>query len=64
MNCLDFDAAIAGIVADVRARKIQRMAAKYFPPRRKKRKPRFCVTTTLQLCPRQRESKKFSDFNS
>jgi hypothetical protein len=56
MNCLDFDSEIAALVAAVRERKICRMKARHFPSR-KKRKPRFCVTTTLQLCPRQRAKK-------
>jgi hypothetical protein len=56
MDCLGFDREIAELVAAVRERKIRRMVANYFPPRRK-RTPRFCVTTTLQLCPRQRAAK-------
>jgi hypothetical protein len=56
MDCLAFDSHIAALVAAVRERKIRRMKARYFPPQRK-RKPRFCVTTTLQLCPRQRVKK-------
>ena len=53
MDCLAFDPEIADIVAVVRARKLNRIAANYAPARRR-RKPRFCVTTTLSLCPRQR----------
>lgn len=53
MDDLAFDPEIADIVAAVRARKLDRIATSYFPPLRK-RKPRFCVTTTLSLCPRQR----------
>jgi hypothetical protein len=53
---LDFDSEIADAVAAVREQKIRRMVARHFPKRRR-RKPRFCVTTTLQLCPRQRAKK-------
>jgi hypothetical protein len=56
MDCLAFDPDIAVIVAAIRERKMRRMQATYFPARRK-RKPRFCVTTTLRLCPRQRAKK-------
>jgi hypothetical protein len=56
MNCLAFDQEIADLVAHVRARKLMRIKANYFPPRRK-RKPRFCITTTMALCPRQRAKK-------
>jgi hypothetical protein len=56
MDCLAFDAKIADLVAAVRERKIRRVVARHFPARRK-RKPRFCVTVTLQLCPRQRAKK-------
>ena len=62
MNCLAFDAQIAGLVDQVRAAKLRKMRLGYFPFRTK-RKPRFCVTTTIQLCPRQRESKKYSESN-
>ena len=60
MDCLAFDSEISGLVAAVRQRKIGRIVASYFPARRK-RKPRFCVTTTIQLCPRQREAKKYME---
>jgi hypothetical protein len=53
VNCLAFDPEIADIVAVVRANKLMRIKANYFPQRRK-RKPRFCITTTISLCPRQR----------
>ena len=43
---------IADAVAVVRERKLRRIAANYFPSQ-KRRKPRFCVTTTIRLCPRQ-----------
>ena len=56
MDCLAFDNEIADLVAAIRERKMLRMVATYFPARRK-RKPRFCVTTTLRLCPRQRAKK-------
>ena len=56
MDCLAFDHKIAVEVAVIRERKIRRMRASYFP-QRKKRKPRFCVTTTVQLCQRQRAKK-------
>lgn len=60
MDTLGFCPEIAGVVALVRMRKLARIAATYFP-RRRKRKPRFCVTTTVLLCPRQRESKKYAE---
>lgn len=60
MDSLDFCQEIAGVVAVVRSRKLARIAANCFP-RRRKRKPRFCVTTTVMLCPRQRESKKYQE---
>ena len=56
MDCLAIDAELLDRVAFVRAAKLKRIAEKYWPPRRR-RKPRFCVTSTVMLCARQRAKK-------
>ena len=53
MIYMGFDEQLEGIVSDVRAQKLQRLA-RYYEPKLRRRKPRFCVTVVLCLCPRQR----------
>jgi hypothetical protein len=47
---------IENAVALARLDKLWRKACS-MPKRRHRRKPRFCITTTLRLCPRQRAKK-------
>lgn len=56
MDCLAIDVELLDRVAVVRAKKLKRLAEKYWPTK-KRRKPRFCVSSTVMLCPRQRAKK-------
>ena len=51
---LGFDAEISLIVEQLRCRKLERKRLQEWNGGRGRRKPRHCVTATLQLCPRQR----------
>jgi hypothetical protein len=53
---MGFSLEIENAVTLVRMEKLWRKACS-MPKGRRRRKPRFCVTTTLQLCPRQRAKK-------
>jgi len=53
---MGFAPEIENDVTLVRMQKLWRKACSIQKGRRR-RKPRFCVTTTLQLCPRQRAKK-------
>ena len=50
--CPEIENAVALVRLDKLWRKVRSL-----PGRRHRRKPRFCITTTLQLCARQRVKK-------
>jgi hypothetical protein len=51
---LGFDAKISSIVDQLRWRKLERKRLKDWNGRRARRKPRHCVTASVELCPRQK----------
>lgn len=56
---MGFEPEIESAVKKFRAQKIvEKKSAKPKDRRRLRRKPRFCITTVVRLCPRQREARK------